>query len=286
MSDVYDYAYMHVMRHQAEINKYTEAPTEDSISENIVDTKDFSSRDLQQFVDSMEAITRVEKSKYERRQRCKINKHQKSFEYSKKIITCLDSSTAGTSCDEDAKSSFTSESDYIYDETYFGMPYQGQSNATYSNVTVGSLKSFSSESEESGVFLNQTEDDHLYENIDPIRSRSKVIAHPKCKSLKSRLISLIMKNQYVQPEAPVVDLLSSTTYGEDTEESEIYDRVLDDVIQQQYAKNPKKSKRKYCASNNQSESVSAEESFLNKALRLLTLWTQRKRENSKLEIIL
>lgn len=269
MSDIYDYAYIHVMRHQVEVNKYTTAPIDDSATENQVNTEDFTPRDLQQFVDSLEAITRLERAKYERRQRRKIKSHQESFEYSKKIITCLDSSLVGTSADEDAKSTYTSESDYIYDETYFGMP---SSEATYSNLTVDSLRSFSSDSEESGVFLNQTEEEHLYENVDPIRPRSKVITHPKCKSLKSRLISLIMKKQYVQPEAPATDLLSSTTYGEITEEAEIYDRVLDDVIQHQFAKNPKKGKKKYRSSKNkQSESVTAEEKFLDKAMRLLTL---------------
>ncbi|XP_037820061.1 uncharacterized protein LOC119609379 [Lucilia sericata] len=250
MSDIYDYAYMHVMRHQVEVNKYTSAPIDDSSAENLVNTEDFTPRDLQLFMDSLETITRLEKAKYERRQRRKIQSHQESFEYSKKIITCLDSSLVGSSlADEDDKSTYTSESDYIYDETYFGLSSQGTSNATYSNLTVDSLKSFSSDSEESGVFLNNTQDDHLYENIDPIRPRSKVISHPKCKSLKSRLISLIMKKQYVQPETPAVDLLSSTTYGEDSEEAEIYDRVLDDVIQHQFTKNPKKGKRKYRSSS-------------------------------------
>ncbi|XP_065358724.1 uncharacterized protein LOC135952638 [Calliphora vicina] len=274
MSDIYDYAYMHVMRHQATVNKYTSAPIEDTGLENVVNTEDFAPRDLQLFVDSMETISRLEQAKHERRERRKIKSHQESFEYSKKIITCLDSSVVGTiiSTDEDDKSTYTtSESDYIYDETYFGMPFQGQSNATYSNLTVDSLKSFSSDSEESGVFLNNTQEDHLYENIDPIRPRSHVISHPKCKSLKSRLISMIMKKQYAQPEAPISDMLSSTTYGEQTEEAEIYDRVLDDAIHQQFAKNPKKGKRKYRLTKKQSESVTAEEKFLDKAMRFLTL---------------
>ncbi|KAM7353724.1 uncharacterized protein ACRADG_005685 [Cochliomyia hominivorax] len=270
MSDIYDYAYVHVMRHQVDNNKYTSAPVEDINTESSVNTDDFSPRDLQQFVDSLEAITRLERAKYERRQRYKIKKHQESFEYSKKIITCLDSSLVGcSSADEDAKSVSTLESDYLYDETYFGLP---QSEATYSNLTEEYLKTNSSDSEESGVFLNNTQEEHLYENVDPIRPRSKVISHPKCKSLKSRLISLIMKKQYIQPEAPAADLLSSTTYGEITDESEIYDRVLDDVIKHQFTKNPKKGKKKYrSAMNKQSETVTAEEKFLDKAMRLLTL---------------
>lgn len=273
MSDVYDYAYIHVMRQQSEVNNYTTAPKEEELlNENEVSTSDFSPRDLQIFVDSLETITRLEQSKHERRQRRKVKKHQRSFEHSKKIITCLDSSLVATSADEDAKSLYTSESDYIYDETYFGMPYRGQSPGLYSNLTIESIKSLYSESEESGVFLNHsTSEDHVYENIDPIRPRSRVISHPKCKSLKSRLISLIMKKQYVQPEVPNVELLSSTTYGEDMAENEIYDRVLDDVIKQQFVKNTKKGKKKYWPSKTHSESATVEEKFLDKAMRFLTL---------------
>ncbi|XP_005186606.1 uncharacterized protein LOC101900565 [Musca domestica] len=302
MSDIYDYAYIHVMRHPVETNKYSitsssppkhhQQPQDEEkelqperefqaipeeLELNEVSTDDFSPRDLQIFVDSLETISRLEQARHERRQRRRKSKKSPSHNVSntKRMVTCLDSSIVE---EGDVGSSFYSncESDYIYDETYGGATSVGQCSGTlYSNITTNSIRSDlppsspSSDSEESGVFLDQTSDSHVYENIDPIRPRSKVVSHAKNKSLKSRLIALIMKKQYARPAAPSTEMLSSTTIGEQFEETEIYDRVINEAIHQQFVKNPKKGKKKY-ASKSKSESQ-PEEKFLDKAMRFLTL---------------
>lgn len=269
MSDIYDYAYIHVMRHPVETNRYSTAPQEQQQVENEVNSSDFSPRDLQIFVDSLETISRLEQARNERRQRRKVKKTASA----KRMVTNLDASIVGCTEDDDATSLYqSSESDYIYDETYFGLSSQGQTSTTYSNITTDSLRSdATSDSEESGVFLDQTSESHVYENIDPIRPRSKNVSHAKGKSLKSRLIALIMKKQYVRPAAPSVEMLSSTTIGEETEETEIYDRVVNDVIQHQFVKNSKKGKTKYTPSKKPNQTTNAEEKFLDKAMRFLTL---------------
>lgn len=278
MSDTYDYAYIHVMRHPTHVNTYTVNPKENTI-ENEIDASNFSARDLNIFVDSLEAISRIAQARHDRRQKRKIKINSQT---SKPIVTNLDASIIGTSDDDDESRSFsTSEPDYLYDETYFGVPHKLQSTALYyshipccATSPAGSYTSQSlhSDSEESGIFLNNTSDSHLYENINPIRPRSKVITHPKCRSLKSRLIGLIMKRHYAQPAAPSIEMLSSTTIGEQTEEKEIYDRILDDAIKKQFKKPNKKAyKPKGSISSRKRPEVSPEETFLDKAMRFLTI---------------
>ena len=245
------------------------------IPEETVNTDDFSSRDLQLFVDSLETIARLEKAKYQRRLSLKIKEHEESFEKSKHIITCLDDDG------DDSHSNFTAE--YTYAETCYNViPQKPQTSNLYCNITSDTLKTINSESEESGVFCNNTTqatEEPTYEDINavsPIRQRTTVITQPKNKSLKSRLISMIVKKQYIQPYAPSADLSCSTTYGEVLEESTIYDRVVDDALHQQFTNNTsinKAKSRMRCFKNSMKsdKSSQAEEKFVNKAMRHLTL---------------
>lgn len=291
MSDIYENEYISAyMRQRVQIvDCYMDPEDMITLPEETVNTDDFSGRDLQQFVDSLETIARLEKAKHAKRLSLKIKRHEESFEKSKNIVTCLDSLEVITAEDQDdSRSNFTAEnSDNIYDETYYNLSYQSSSYQTsmalYSNLittttATGTLQTLKSESEESGVFCNNTtlnSEEHIYEDIDavyPIRPRAQVITEPKTKSLKSRLISKIMKKQYVIPQAPVTDLLSSTTIGEDLEEDSIYDRIVDDAIHQQYIKNSSAKKNKYRLRYwKKSMKSDAESKFLEKALRHLTL---------------
>ena len=271
MSDICDNAYVYEPPMQVdECKKDSENDVTTILPEETVNTDDFSSRDLQLFVDSLETIARLEKAKYERRLSLKIRQHEESFEKSKHIITCLDG--------DDSRSNFTAE--YSYDETYYNVsPQRPQTSPLYCNITTDTLKTINSESEESGVFCNNTTqitEEPVYEDINavsPIRKRTEVITQPKNKSLKSRLISMIMKKQYIQPQAPAADLLSSTTYGEELEESTIYDRVMDDAINQQFANNTSinKAKSRLRCFKKSDKTSHAEEKFVNKAMRHLTL---------------
>lgn len=269
MSDIYEYVYDHIASHQEsdEEEDYIypvmqeETLCAEAVGIGAVNTEDFSPKDLQMFVDSLETIARLEQAKREKKQ-----KGQKAENSSnKRQVTCLDSSTCSSIHEDDLQSfSESSDAEDLYDEEdYFGLPVQGQSTALYSNLNT--CNSINSDSEDSGVYVIKPKTpDHLYENLPALRPRSKMVSYAKNKSLKSRLLALIMKKQYVKPQHPSEDVLSSTTIGEQTHEEEIYERVIDEVLQHQLTEKTKKPKKKF-------STFKPEHKFLEKAMRLLTL---------------
>lgn len=275
MSEIYDYVYSHTMRPQEEeggCNTFSAVP-EALNSECEINTADFTDRDLQMFVDSLEAIARLEQAKRVKKQKRKCKKP-----VPKRQVTCLDSSTCSSLHDEDDTSSsgfseMSSSLEYLYDETYCGYDAAGQSTAVYSNMSANS-----SDSEDSGVYENSSTtgsqlyenfessscsvpssehecENHLYENYNASASPSSSsslsenseLYSKKKKTLKYRLLTLIKQKRSERPQ------MSSTKINEPIEDVAIYDRVIDEALNQHLSKKSKKSK------------------FLTKAMRLLTL---------------
>ncbi|XP_061396131.1 uncharacterized protein LOC133331773 [Musca vetustissima] len=279
MSDIYDYVYAHSMacsnshhhcrkEHETYINTNETASTinfeDDTLqSETEINTSQFSPNDLQTFVDSLETIARLERSKHNRKLRRKQKRSQR-----KRQVTCLDSSTCSSIHEEDLLSSsdeeFSSHDDDdegadLYDDKYFAALHgQKQSTALYSNSAVDS--SINSDSEDSGVFvinrsISTSNESHLYENIPPLQPKSKMVSYSKSKSLKMRLMSLIKRRHDAKAALPSRDILSSTAIGELS--------VASDV--------PQKANKKTKKSKTKPSSSKSENKLLEKAMRLLTL---------------
>lgn len=275
MTDIYDYAYGHVFQRPEEPTIISPRPeseyiyetsSDESNSEAEVNTADFSPRDLQMFVDSLEAIARLEQAKVNGKPKRKVKKPTQSPK--RRQVTCLDSSTC-ESIDEDDVNSFSnlswsSSSEYFYEEAYFGLPNQGQSTALYHNLMSMTVPD-ASDSEESGVFVNNTSEGHLYENIDALKPKSKMISYSKSKSLKSRIISLFLKKQSAKSQKPTTEILSSTTIDEQNEADQMYERILAEVVKEERETKKSKTNKKKPSGNN------SEDNILTKAIRMLTL---------------
>uniref|UniRef100_A0A1I8MCH8 Uncharacterized protein n=1 Tax=Musca domestica TaxID=7370 RepID=A0A1I8MCH8_MUSDO len=268
MSEIYDYVYGHTMapapQQQQSSNESGEEPlkatttlttariSQDdlSISESEIDVSQFSSNDLQIFVDSLETIARLERAKHNRKLR---HKHRRT--HKKRQVTCLDSSTCSSIHEEDLESGsdeYSSDED-LFDDQYLQLPVQGQSTALYSNWTVDS--SITSDSEDSGVFVIERSqiENHVYENIPPLYPLSKTTSNSKSKSLKMRLYSFIKRKH--ESQKPSAEILSSTKIGELSALNA----------------DPKKTNKKSKKSKLRSLSLKSDNKLLEKAMRLLTL---------------
>ncbi|XP_005189350.2 uncharacterized protein LOC101895274 [Musca domestica] len=265
MSEIYDYVYGHTMapapQQQQSSNESGEetlkatttltttiSQDDSSNSESEIDVSQFSSNDLQIFVDSLETIARLERAKHNRKLR---HKHRRT--HKKRQVTCLDSSTCSSIHEEDLESGsdeYSSDED-LFDDHYLQLPVQGQSTALYSNLNVDS--SITSDSEDSGVFVIERSriENHVYENIPPLGLYpTNTTSNSKSKSLKMRLYSLIKRKH--ESQKPSVEILSSTKIGE---------------LSALNADPKKKSKK----SKLRSLSLKSDNKLLEKAMRLLTL---------------
>ncbi|SPP86182.1 uncharacterized protein LOC117588057 [Drosophila guanche] len=233
-----------------------------------LDAARFGQRDLNLFIESLETISRLEKERHERRQRRRQQKLQQARIAELEDERCVSPTpSAEEAIDEPlmymeakcipyavseampaAHKSSHLPPDYYScdDEAYGSAAHSPRSSVTY--CSCGGLSSINSGSSESGIY------GAVSQSPPPLRPRSQVITQPKHRSTRSRIISMVLKREYVK--APSAEHL---------EQKERCDRLLTETLQHQYQLSTKSRQAIACSEG------SAEERFLDKALRYLTL---------------
>ncbi|XP_034472729.1 uncharacterized protein LOC117780347 [Drosophila innubila] len=230
-----------------------------------LDASRFEKRDLCLFMESLETIARIERERHERQQLRRQQKLQKARIAELESERCpsptpsveeavdepniyLESKCIPYAVSDSLPVARKSPSDYDFcgDEAYGSADHSPRSSVTYCSCAGVSNSGLDSDSAESGVYAGSP---------PPLRPRSQVITKPKHRSTRSRIISMVLKRDYAK--AP-----SAETLGH----SERCDHLLNSTIKHQYDHLTTKSRRGIACSQG-----SAEERFLDKALRYLTL---------------
>ncbi|XP_044249617.1 uncharacterized protein [Drosophila takahashii] len=211
----------------------------------------FRQRDLNLFVDSLETISRLEKERDERRQHRREQKLQQARMNELKDERCASPTpSADEAADEpllyleakcipyavsEARAPCMPEYCTYDDEAYGSVSHSARSSVSYcSCVGISSQDSDSAESEVSGLHIGAF-----------VRPRSVVITQSKHTSTRSRIINMVLKREY--PKTPYTEHLEFCGPAE-SEATRDQNRRLT---------NSRKS--------------SPEQTFLDKALRYLTL---------------
>ncbi|KRF98414.1 uncharacterized protein Dwil_GK28239 [Drosophila willistoni] len=242
-----------------------------------LDASRFAQKDLGLFMESLETISRLERERHERRQRRREQKIQQARIAELESERCVSPTpSAEEAVDEpvmyleakcipyaiseelpmqknfNSNSSSKRISDYYScdDEAYGSVNQSPRSSVTYCSCG-GISSNQDSDSAESGIY-GQTSSSA---SPPPLRPRSQVISQPKARSTRSRIISLVLKREYAK--APSAEQL---------DQPERCDRMVNETIKHKFDQLSSKSRRGIAFGQG-----SAEERFLDKALRYLTL---------------
>lgn len=270
-----------------------------------INTQFFSPHDLNLFLESLDTISRLTKEKHEKQEQQKVatlKSISRKYNTLSRIgsESSLNSSRTIPSSEEGddelmmllevkkVPKTPDSQRSEAEDGAYFSAPSSNQSSprnsVMYSKETSRcSSPFFTSDSDESGVFPIGESNSNICASLEntPMRPRSKVITKTRSISKRSRLIGLVRKKE--AKKTPTVQLLSHRALGE-YETLNIYEEERNKT--QKYAEcgatqetddaetssrfatlhMRKKSRRGFAYSDG-----SAEECFLGKALRYLTL---------------
>lgn len=231
-----------------------------------LDAARFGQRDLSLFMESLETIARIERERHERRQsRRKQKLLEERIAELENERSVSPTPSAEEAVDEpimymEAKcipyaiseslpvaEKSNPEYDLCDDEAYGSANQSPRSSVTYCSCAGVSNTGLDSDSAESGIYGGSTP--------PPLRPRSQVISKPKARTTRSRIISMVLKREYAK--SPSVETL---------QHSERCEHLLNSTIKHQYDQMSSKSRRGIACSQG-----SAEERFLDKALRYLTL---------------
>ncbi|TDG46098.1 hypothetical protein AWZ03_007440 [Drosophila navojoa] len=231
-----------------------------------LDAARFGQRDLSLFIESLETIARIERERHERRQsrrkqklleeriaeledeRC-VSPTPSAEEAVDEPIMYMEAKCIPYAISESLPVAEKCNTDYDIcdDEAYGSANHSPRSSVTYCSCAGVSNTGLDSDSAESGIYGGSTP--------PPLRPRSQVISKPKARTTRSRIISMVLKREYAK--SPSVETL---------QHSERCEHLLNSTIKHQYDQMSSKSRRGIACSQG-----SAEERFLDKALRYLTL---------------
>ncbi|XP_030555706.1 uncharacterized protein LOC115759030 [Drosophila novamexicana] len=232
-----------------------------------LDTARFGQHDLGLFMESLETIARIERERHERRQNRRKQRLQEAriaeLENERSVsptpsaeeavdepLMYMEAKCIPYAISEALPVPEKSAPDYdVCDDEAYGSAHQSpRSSVTYCSCAGISSTGLDSDSAESGIYGTSSPTPSL-------RPRSQAISKPKQRSTRSRIISMVLKREYAKAPS-----------AETVHHSEDCDHLLNSTIKQQYDRLSSKSRRGIACPQG-----SAEERFLDKALRYLTL---------------
>ncbi|KPU74637.1 uncharacterized protein Dana_GF27870 [Drosophila ananassae] len=235
-----------------------------------LDAVHFAQKDLNLFIESLETISRLEKQRYECRQRQREHKLQQERIAKLEDERCRSPTpSAEEAVDEpilyleakcipyaisdnlNTQKQPVAESPEYYtcnDEAYGSATQSPRSSITYCSCGVEELHSMAYDSAESGVYGTPSP--------PPVRPRSQVITKSKRRSTRSRIINMVLKRDCCK--TPI-----SPCQSHKKKDKCVFS---DEIIRGHYEHFTSRSRQGIAYQVN-----SPEESFLNKALRYLTL---------------